>query len=196
MAIIEVRSIRIIAGMYRGRRIVMEDKLAIRPTSDKARGAVFSSLGELVPDARFLDVFAGTGAMGIEAISRGAKLVVAVEQSPRAAALIARNRDSLGIARETLSVCVGSYDKVLPRLFGQQFDIIFADPPYGDLLGAQVLALVDGNRLLAPGGVLIIEHFAKESLPTDAGGLTLHKEKDYGQTVMSHYLWAGGNRRD
>ena len=169
---------------------MMEDKLAIRPTSDKARGAVFSSLGDLVPDARFLDVFAGTGAMGIEAVSRGAKLVVAVEQSPRAAALIVRNRDSLGIAPDRLVVRVGSYDRVLPELSRQQFDVIFADPPYTDLLGAGVLALVDGYDLLAAGGVLVIEHFAKESLPKEVGGLTLHRLKNYGQTVMSHYYYS------
>lgn len=187
---------RVIAGLFRGRRIAMDDKLAIRPTSDKARGALFSSLGDLVPEARFLDVFAGTGAVGIEAISRGAKLVVAVEQSPRAAALIVRNRASLNISPDRLVIRVGSFDRMLPALAGQQFDIVFADPPYGDSLGTEVLALIDSYALLAAGGVLVIEHFAKELLPREAGGLILNKTKRYGQTVMSQYAWAGGNRRD
>ncbi len=187
---------RIIAGTFKGRHIVMDDKLAIRPTSDKARGAVFSSLAELIPDACFLDVFAGTGAMGIEAVSRGARLVVAVEKSPRAAALIIRNRDSLNIDPLVLRVRVGSYEQVLPELGEQKFDVIFADPPYGDLVGTQVLALIDRCGLLAVRGVLVVEHFAKESLPTETGGLGLLKIKSYGQTVMSHYVRVGGNKRD
>ena len=77
----------------------MDDSLPIRPTSDKARGAVFSSIASLIPEASVLDIFAGTGAVGIEALSRGAKLVTAIEQSPKVAALIARNRDSLEIGR-------------------------------------------------------------------------------------------------
>ncbi len=166
----------------------MDDRLDIRPTSDKARGAVFSSLGELIPDARFLDIFAGTGAMGIEALSRGARLVVAVEQSPRAALLIVRNCERLSIAPELLKVRVGSYDKVLPELTGQEFDVVFADPPYSCSAGAHVLALVDRCNLLSARGVLVIEHFAKESFPAEVGSLTLLKAKQYGQTFMSYYV--------
>ncbi|MBT9153420.1 MAG: Ribosomal RNA small subunit methyltransferase D [Firmicutes bacterium] len=187
--------VRVIAGTLRGRRIEMADNLAIRPTSDKARGAVFSSLGELIPESCFLDVFAGTGAMGIEAVSRGARTVVAVERSPRAAALIVRNRDSLGIDPLVLRVRIGTYTKVLPELLGQEFDVVFADPPYGDLAGAHVLELIDRYDLLAARGALIIEHFAKESLPAEIGKLRLLKVKNYGQTVMSHYMRAGGSKR-
>lgn len=171
----------------------MDSRLPIRPTSDKARGAVFSSLASLIPDAKFLDVFAGTGAVGIEAVSRGARLVIAVEQSPRAAALIAKNRESLGIHPELLQIRVGSYARLLPELTGENFDVIFADPPYGDKLGAIVLELVDRCALLAPLGVLIVEHFAKESLPVQVGKLVREKTRNYGQTEMSFFVKAGGS---
>lgn len=166
----------------------MDDRLPIRPTSDKARGAVFSSIAPLICNARFLDIFAGTGAMGIEALSRGASSVVAVELSPKVARLIRRNCESIGVPLELLSVRVGAFNKVLPTLLGCTFDVIFADPPYDQHFGGAVLELVDTYGLLAAGGVLIIEHFAKEKLPAVSGSLRLFKTKNYGQTEMSFYI--------
>lgn len=179
---------RIISGTYGGRRVATDDKLPIRPTSDKARGAVFSSIAPLISNARFLDIFAGTGAVGIEALSRGASSVVAVELSPKVARLIHRNCETIGVPRELLSVRVGAFDKVLPTLEGSTFDIIFADPPYDKNYGAAVLELVDAHNLLSFGGVLIIEHFAKETMPERSGRLGLQKVRNYGQTTMSFYI--------
>jgi len=165
----------------------MDDKLPIRPTSDKARGAVFSSIAELIPDALVLDVFAGTGAIGIEALSRGARRVVAVEASSKVAELISRNREALGISRESLSVMVGSFERELAKLKGTEFDVIFADPPYGKGYAQQVINLVGEYGLLQPSGILIIEHFAKELVAETVGSLRRIKTKNYGQTEMSYY---------
>ncbi|MDP3487792.1 MAG: 16S rRNA (guanine(966)-N(2))-methyltransferase RsmD [Bacillota bacterium] len=179
---------RIISGIYGGRKILMDDSLPIRPTSDKARGAVFSSIATLIPDSAILDIFAGTGAVGIEALSRGAKIVTAIEKSPQVAALIARNRDNLGIQSDQLAVIVGSFERELPRLEGSNYDVIFADPPYSKGYAQMVLELVAQHGLLHPTGVMIIEHFSKEEIAERAGDLRRAKIKNYGQTTMSYYL--------
>ena len=179
---------RIISGIYGSRQILMDDSLPIRPTSDKARGAVFSSIASLIPEASVLDIFAGTGAVGIEALSRGAKLVTAIEQSPKVAALIARNRDSLGIKLDQLVVVVGSFEQELPRLAGATYDVVFADPPYSKGYSQAVLELVAQYRLLSPRGVMIIEHFYKEEVSEKVGDIRRSRVKNYGQTMMSYYL--------
>ena len=179
---------RIISGIYGGRQILMDDSLPVRPTSDKARGAVFSSIATLIPDSSVLDVFAGTGAVGIEALSRGAKIVTAIEQSPKVAALIARNRDNLGIQCDQLAVVVGNFERELPKLAGLTYDVIFADPPYSKGYAQMVLDLVAKYELLHPAGAMIIEHFAKEEIADNAGDIRIAKVKNYGQTTMSYYL--------
>ncbi|KAF0197970.1 MAG: putative methyltransferase [Bacillota bacterium] len=179
---------RIISGIYGGRQILMDDNLPIRPTSDKARGAVFSSIAMLIPESSILDIFAGTGAVGIEALSRGAKLVTAIEQSPKVAALIARNRDGLGIQRDQLAVIVGSFERELPRLAGSTYDVIFADPPYSRGYAQLALELVAKYGLLHPTGAMIIEHFSKEEVTDRAGDIRRAKVRYYGQTMMSYYL--------
>jgi len=179
---------RIIAGSLSGRAIKMNDKLPVRPTSDKARGAVFSSLAPLIAGANFLDIFAGTGAMGIEAISRGAHHVLAIELSPQVAKLIRDNLGALGIAQEVYEVRVGSFRAVLPSLVANAYDLIFADPPYGQGYPAEVLRLVAEHDLLKPAGIMVIEHFVKESVPLAHGHIRLLKTRSYGQTKMSFFV--------
>ncbi|MBS3872574.1 MAG: 16S rRNA (guanine(966)-N(2))-methyltransferase RsmD [Firmicutes bacterium] len=179
---------RVIAGTLGGRAIGMKDSLPIRPTSDKARGAVFSSLAPRIAGAKFLDIFAGTGAMGIEAISRGAHRVTAVELSPQVARLIKENLLSLGITSDEFEVKVGSFQAVLPILAAETYDLIFADPPYGQGYPAEVLRLIAHHDLLKTEGLLVIEHFSKESVPQRQGKLRLFKIKTYGQTQMSFFM--------
>lgn len=179
---------RIISGIYGGRQILMDGSLPIRPTSDKARGAVFSSIAALVPESSVLDIFAGTGAVGIEALSRGAKAVTAIEQSPKVAGLITRNRGNLGIMPDQLSVIIGSFERELPKLAGMSYDIIFADPPYSKGYAQLVVELVARNELLHPKGVMIVEHFAREEAAEKMGDIRRVRVKTYGQTLMSYYL--------
>lgn len=178
---------RIISGFFGGRKIAMDGRLPIRPTSDMARGALFSSIAELVPGARVLDIFAGTGAVGIEALSRGALEVIAIEQSPKVATLIMDNCRSLGITPAQLRVKVGSFERELAKLGGEQYEIIFADPPYSKGYGEQVLELVSRLGLLSPQGIMIIEHFNKDGLPKQVDRLKCIKVRNYGQTLMSFF---------
>ncbi|HSL93736.1 MAG TPA: 16S rRNA (guanine(966)-N(2))-methyltransferase RsmD [Bacillota bacterium] len=178
---------RIISGKYGGRKITMDEKAPVRPTSDKARGALFSSVAAVIPGSRFLDVCAGTGAVGIEALSRGALHVTAIEQSQRVVGLLRQNAGSLGIDDSEFEILQGDFRRVLANMPGRTFDVIFIDPPYEQGLSHAALEQVSGYGLLADGGVMIVEHFAKEELPAACAGLVQFKIRKYGQTVMTYY---------
>lgn len=165
----------------------MDDKAPVRPTSDKARGALFSSIAALVHGSRVLDICAGTGAVGLEALSRGALHVTAVEQAQRAIDLLKLNANALGVDPARYEIMRGDFRSVLGRLAGRQFDIIFADPPYEQGLLISVLEQVWRHNLLADNGVMVMEHFAKEEPPEASADLVRFKVKKYGQTTMTFY---------
>jgi 16S rRNA (guanine(966)-N(2))-methyltransferase RsmD len=159
----------------------------VRPTSDYLREALFDILGASVRGVRFLDLYAGSGAVGIEALSRGVAEAVFVEQDRRCLQTLRENLQTVGLGMG--EVMSGDVLKVLRRLAsqGRSFDIIFLDPPYGTDLARQALLLLGSTPLLRSGGVVVVEHFAKDSLPVDAGDLLKVREKAYGQTVLSFY---------
>ncbi|NBR70618.1 MAG: 16S rRNA (guanine(966)-N(2))-methyltransferase RsmD [Proteobacteria bacterium] len=150
---------RITAGTHRSRRLFVPDLPGLRPAQDRVRAAVFSALGALVPEARVLDLFAGTGAYGIEALSRGAQSALFVEQDSLTCEALRQNLESLGYSFPVLSTPV---EKWLPGAPAASFDIIFLDPPY-DQTGAELSnwKVIQGiHRLLAPGGRVVWEHHA------------------------------------
>ena len=155
---------RIIAGTFRSRQLKSLKGLALRPTSDRLRETLFNVLAERIPGCRFLDVFAGTGAVGIEALSRGAAEVVFIENHPAAATLIQNNLDSLGIRGRTRVLKLDAL-RALQRLAAEltpassRFDIVFLDPPYAAAEEyRRVLTFLSSAAFLAPGGLLIAEH--------------------------------------
>jgi 16S rRNA (guanine(966)-N(2))-methyltransferase RsmD len=178
---------RIISGIFGGRKIAMDDRCPVRPTSDKARGALFSSVASMIPGCSFLDICAGTGAMGIEALSRGAAHVTAIEQSQRVIELLSQNTAAMGIGIADFEVLCGDFRTVLPVLAGRTFDVIFADPPYEQGLAQSAVELVALHDLLADDGVLVVEHFFKEDMPLTSAGLEQYKVRKYGQTTMTFY---------
>lgn len=148
--------LRITAGVHRSRRLTVPPIPGLRPAQDRVRAAVFSALGALVPEARILDLFAGTGAYGIEALSRGAQSALFVEQNPRTAEALRENLLDLNYSFPVLTNPVENW---LPQSTAL-FDLIFLDPPY-DQTGAELSRwkVVQGiERLLAPGGRIIWEH--------------------------------------
>ena len=159
---------RIIAGTLKGRRLDAPTWPGLRPTSDKLRETLFNVLQGRLPGARVLDAFAGTGAVGIEALSRGAAHVTFVEQDARARALIAANlaRCGLGAAGGGYTIERGSAEDVLSRL-EPVYDVVFLDPPYDepDLAAAVTL----GAGLLAAGGICVLEHASRRAAPEAAG---------------------------
>src|SRR4051794_40990901 len=143
---------RVIGGTLKGRRLRTPTWDGLRPTSDKLRETLFNVVAARMPGARVLDGYAGTGAVGIEALSRGASSVMFVERDPRAAALIADNLEHAGV-RSGYTMRRDSVLRVLTTLpAGHVFDIILLDPPYGDS-DLQAVVAAAGERL-APGGVL------------------------------------------
>ncbi|MCW2833453.1 MAG: putative methyltransferase [Nocardioides sp.] len=181
---------RIIGGAAGGRRLVTPRGSATRPTSDRVREALFSAVeawsGSL-SGLRFLDLYAGSGAVGLEAWSRGAGVVSFVEQDRRTAALIARNAESLGATRAY--VAASSVAATLRKSPSAPYDIVFADPPYplaDEEVATALAALVHGDWLV-PGALVVVERSARSPDLTWPEGLVGDRAKKYGETM----LWYG-----
>ena len=181
---------RVIAGTYRGRTLKSPSDIKTRPTSDRLRETVFNILNPKISGAtRFLDLCAGTGAIGIEAISRGAEFVAFVDRSRRACALIEQNLDLLEIPEEQTKVVSTTAKNFVSRQDEtQNWDIVYYDPPYSDDYAPVLFEFGDPEtNLLAPEGVLIAEHHAKNSLPDAAHNLRRWRILKQGETCLSFY---------
>lgn len=176
---------RVIAGEYKGRKLESPENYDIRPTTDKAKEALFSILTEETPGSRVLDLFAGTGALGIEALSRGAAECVFADHSRQSVGIIRRNLAHCG-AEDRARVIPGDYRKVLAGL-GGTFDIILMDPPYNQGLLEEAFRLIREHGLLAEGGLIVCEHRKEEELPEEIAGFLREKERRYGIVKLSIY---------
>jgi 16S rRNA (guanine966-N2)-methyltransferase len=173
---------RVIAGTFKGRRLSAPSWQGLRPTSDKLRETLFNVLASRVSGARVLDGFAGTGAVGIEALSRGARHVTFVDDDRRAAALILANLASLGV-QDGYAIIRDGVERAARRLAGRErFDVIVLDPPY-DYRGANraVAAMAD---IIEPHGVLVIEHAARRT-PEPTAGFTHMRTIRSGDSALS-----------
>ena len=182
---------RVIAGTYRGRRLYGPRTQTLRPTSDRVREALFSILGNRLPHSRFLDLYAGTGAVGIEALSRGADHVTAVESNRDAVNLLQRNKRLCEIGAE-LVIQAQAVEQFLqrPDHWHGPYDIVFADPPYAE---TATLSSLFGESmtgsLFALDAWLIVEHRKKTASPTALGPTTLRRQYCYGDTSPSLYSY-------
>lgn len=189
---------RVIAGTYRSRILKSLGGLALRPTSDRLRETLFNVLGRSVAYSRFIDLFAGTGAVGIEALSRGAIEVVFVENHAPAATLIRRNLESLGIRKGAMVLAtdaIHGLEKVASRKKSgtSPYDYVFLDPPYNAAEDyARVLEFLGSGILLAPGSVVIAEHRRKFELPEEMGALQCYRVLKQGDAALSFYRRAAG----
>jgi len=181
---------RIVAGVHGGRRLATPPGRLTRPTADRVREALFNSLGTLteLAGARFADLYAGSGAVGLEAASRGASHVLLVEAEPRAARAVRSNIVALGLA-EVVTLATAKVEQVLAQAPAAPFDVVFADPPYPlaeEQLGTVLAALADGGWL-ADGAVAVVERSARSPQPPWPPGLGLIRSRRYGETA----LWYG-----
>ncbi len=175
---------RIIAGRFKGRALAGPKWAGLRPTSDKLRETLFNILGASVGGAHILDAYAGTGALGIEAISRGAAFVAFVERDRRARGLIAENLRRCGVSDGYAMMPAESAlnRRVAP---GAGFDVILADPPYEEEdLGAAVGRL---GAWLAAGGVLVLEHARRRQVPRAVASLVLVRSVESGDSALAFY---------
>jgi 16S rRNA (guanine(966)-N(2))-methyltransferase RsmD len=174
---------RIIAGSARGRRLAAPRGSATRPTSDKVRGAIFNVLGQFFEGGEVLDLYAGTGALALEALSRGCARAVCVEADREAAEVLRGNAEACGFG-DRVDIRRARVEEALPRLPRGAFALAFLDPPYAD--GPEV-ALAALAGLLAPGGRAIAEHDARHPPPDAPHGLALVDRRRYGSTGVSIY---------
>ena len=181
---------RIVAGSLGGRRLAAPAGRSTRPTSDKVREAVFAILGPPPPAAQVLDLFAGSGAMAIEALSRGAAAATLVESARGALATLRANLTELGVADRATVVAtdVLGFLRAAPK--GPPFTWVFIDPPYASTLGADSLALLGAptsTDRLAPDAIIAIEHDRRQVPPDAAGNLVRTDQRRYGDTHVSFY---------
>lgn len=180
---------RVIAGTHRGRRLYTPRTYHLRPTSDRVRGALFSILGTRLAKSRMLDLYAGTGAVGIEALSRGAAHVTSVESDREALELLRRNMRICQI-NEELSIRAQTVQQFLrnPDQWNGPYDVVFADPPYSDTEDcASLLSEPQSEDLLSADSWLIIEHATRTTLPIAVGRTQFLRRYRYGDTTLSVY---------
>lgn len=176
---------RVIAGSARGVRLVAPEGLETRPTSDRVREALFNILGPRLQGAHFLDLFAGTGANGVEALSRGATRAVFVENNRAACACILQNLEKTKLG-DGGTLFRTALPEALARVPGN-FDLVFVDPPYRYPDYQDILKALQDYERLAPQAVVVVEHEAKVQLPEMVGTLQRTREARYGQTTLAFY---------
>lgn len=174
---------RVIAGKFRGRRLFHPKGRRIRPTSDRVRESLFAILGDLVMDTRFADLCAGTGSVGLEALSRGAWHITFVEKSHAAIALLRRNIQALGLSLAQVEVWNADVTRLTRP--ADPWNIVFVDPPY-DLAETIVNRLAE-REVLGDGALVILEHPGKEPVSVDESLLRLLDHRSYGQTSLTFF---------
>lgn len=176
---------RVIAGSVRGRRLETPKNNSIRPTQDRVREALFNILQSRLDGARFLDLFAGTGAMGIEALSRGATHATFVESDSTGVALIQRN-----LAMTGFEASARIMHHTLPQAFMKmegRYDLIYADPPYGYTGFSELLPAMAESNAACPGAAIVIEHHERATLDDSYPPFNRHRTAKYGTTILSFY---------
>ncbi|MFC2018278.1 16S rRNA (guanine(966)-N(2))-methyltransferase RsmD [Chloroflexota bacterium] len=183
---------RIITGSAKGQRLKSPKTSTTRPTTALVKKALFSSLDSLVDDwERVLDLYAGSGALGIEALSLGAGWVDFVEKVPKCCAIIKENLERTGFTAQAKVYCC-SVSKALTRLNGE-YDIVLLDAPYSDpsLLGT--LGDLFSSQLVGTGSTVAVQHSSRQSLPPEIEKLHLVRDRHYGDTCLSIYKQGGAN---
>lgn len=184
---------RVVAGLYRGRRLTAPMGSKTRPTAGRVKEAIFSAIADGVPGSMWLDLFAGSGAMGIEALSRGADFCLFCDSAREACAAISKNLSNLGIGQDKARLMCGAFGKVCTQIMASTssgFDFIYIDPPFGqEHVYNQAITYAD--KMLGRGGTLIIEH-SKDWRPV-VPFCTLLKTKRYGLATVSYYRKRGEN---
>ncbi len=179
---------RIVAGTAKGRALAGPKPTSkhIRPTADRVRETLFNVLGQWLEGQSVLDLYAGTGALGLESLSRGAKKAVLVDSDREALALCRTNTDTLGFG-ERVEILAQPVERALETLGrrGDRFSLIFADPPYAARVVETVLEGVARSGVLEPGGSVVIEHDKREPAPESHAGFERVDQRRFGDTLVS-----------
>lgn len=175
---------RIITGSARGRKLYSLEGNDVRPTTDRVKESLFNILQFAVEGRAFLDLFAGSGQIGLEAISRGAESCVFVDASKKSAAVIEKNIEATGFSEK--SKLINADSTVYIKHTAEKFDIAFLDPPYRMGLIAETLPFV--AEAMNPGGIIICEHPTDDPVPEKAGSFVKKKDYRYGKILLTSYV--------
>lgn len=181
--------LRIIAGSAKGTRLKTPKGMNTRPTTDRVKESVFGILAARVADADVLDLFAGTGNLGLEALSRGASTAILIDKNIQSIKIMLENAiltkltGMAVICREDVMQALRRFDNE-----GKAFDLIFCDPPYNLGLGPKVLQTIDTGNVLKDSGILVLEHSRHEKIPEGLKRIVAYRSEFYGETVVSFFI--------
>ena len=176
---------RITSGIYKGVNIVLPKSSTIRPTSEKIRMALFNTLGDLILNSTMLDIFAGSGAIGIEALSRKASSVNFIEKDRNLCKLF--NETLININQQNLSHVIQGNAVTILKQLNSKYDFIFADPPYDYDNKNEILSIIEKFELLNPEGMIILEHRSNENINETSINIKRFDLRKYGDTQISFY---------
>lgn len=179
---------RIIAGKYGGRRLASFQAPHIRPTSDRVKESLFNIWRDEVEGRRVLDLFCGTGNLGLEALSRGARSVDFVDASAKSLAILERNIDTLKVT-EDYRIHRQDVFRYLKSFQGDAYDLIFIDPPFTEALADRVMGAVAASRALGRQTLVAIESGRREKIENDYGPLHRYDVREFGDKVLSFFRW-------
>ena len=184
---------RIISGIRKGKKLIVPKNSKIRPTTDNTKEFIFNYLSNSVAQKKILDLFSGTGNLGIEALSRGASQVIFVEKDKALSRILHENLKLTQFESQS-KVIISDVFKFIKRLRNKdfKFDLIFADPPYESNLHIKLLNIVDESNILQKNGVLIFEHRSNELIYSNFDNINLYKTKILGNTTISFFKNIGG----
>ncbi len=173
-------------GKGKGRKIKAPSAKDIRPTSQMIKGALFDILRDEVQEASFLDLFAGFGTIGIEAMSRGAECCFFIDKNNYALSTVHENLTSSGY-RDKCTLILSDAVNALQKRIKRQFDIVYIDPPYDYLKYVEVLSELSEKNILSSKGIAVVEHYHKTILPESLPGIILYRKEKYGQTALTFF---------
>jgi len=181
--------LRIIGGTAKGRSILAPKGITTRPTGDRVKESMFNIIQGYVRDSKVLDLFAGSGNLGLEALSRGAKHAVFVDKDRTSIQVIKKNIDTLGFASRSTAICA-DYKKALGHLKinNETFDLVFLDPPYKLGILPLVIATICNEGLLDDQGIIVAEHDSKDLLEDNVGCYRVKDCRKYGNTSISFII--------
>ena len=181
-------SLRVISGKARGLKLDTPKNQDVRPTTDRVKESLFNMINSYIMDSNILDLFAGTGSLGIECLSRGAKNCVFVDKSKDSINIVRSNVKKARVENESTILNVDFKDAV-KRLStqNQKFDVIFMDPPYYENMFIECLKSIDKFNLLDEDGIIVVEHDTKDKFPDNMGRLYKSRDKKYGNTTLTFY---------
>lgn len=178
---------RIIAGRFKGRRLVSFEGKHIRPTTDRVKETIFNKLMHDIGDARVLDLFSGTGNLSLESLSRGAHFVLAVEQHRKSLEIIRRNSKELGVLPEELQIQGQDVFQFLKNYQGDIFQVIIADPPFTQKIAHDVMLAIAQSGVHAEGSLVVIESAKSERIDDSYEPFNLLDRRDFGDKVVSFF---------